>query len=283
MPFLKVWDRFVVFAPLAYTRTPVKLAPSPKIAPPPAAVLNRKAARSCRLFCTARIVGPPPKPSLHFLTALPLWPLPPTTPCSSALETFSTKGHNVGGRLSQLSPDQLGSVQPQHELRRDGYQKTAKQARRGEFIWINVELELQRKSGKPSTPNAAHRRRKQQTPSRAVPVGAPGTVSALRPLPALTVPQSISVADASQLCAAKRTDCVLVVDADDHLAGIFTAKDLAFRVSKWRFLLHMPKADPASFPPRSAGGRRWSGRSLYARLRDHDALADGDARYDLCH
>lgn len=57
-----------------------------------------------------------------------------------------------------------------------------------------------------------------------------GTVSALRPTPALTVPQHISVADASQLCAAKRTDCVLVVDEDEHLCGIFTAKDLAFRV-----------------------------------------------------
>ncbi|KAJ9084942.1 hypothetical protein DSO57_1018974 [Entomophthora muscae] len=30
--------------------------------------------------------------------------------------------------------------------------------------------------------------------------------------------------------AAKRADCVLVVDEDDHLAGIFTAKDLAYRV-----------------------------------------------------
>jgi CBS domain-containing protein len=30
--------------------------------------------------------------------------------------------------------------------------------------------------------------------------------------------------------AAKREDCVLVTDEDDHVAGIFTAKDLAFRV-----------------------------------------------------
>jgi len=40
------------------------------------------------------------------------------------------------------------------------------------------------------------------------------------------------VADASQLCAAKRTDCVLVVDEEEGLSGIFTAKDLAFRVSR---------------------------------------------------
>lgn len=44
------------------------------------------------------------------------------------------------------------------------------------------------------------------------------------------MPESITVADASQLCAAKRTDCVLVVDEDEGLSGIFTAKDLAFRV-----------------------------------------------------
>jgi CBS domain-containing protein len=41
----------------------------------------------------------------------------------------------------------------------------------------------------------------------------------------------MSVADASQLCAAKRTDCVLVVDDEEGLSGIFTAKDLAFRVT----------------------------------------------------
>ena len=57
-----------------------------------------------------------------------------------------------------------------------------------------------------------------------------GTVAALRPSPALTVPDSMTVSDASQLCAAKRTDCVLVVDEEEGLSGIFTAKDLAYRV-----------------------------------------------------
>ncbi|EEB87779.1 hypothetical protein MPER_14730 [Moniliophthora perniciosa FA553] len=59
---------------------------------------------------------------------------------------------------------------------------------------------------------------------------AKGTVAALRPTPALTVPENITVAEASQLCAAKRTDCVLVVDDEEGLSGIFTAKDLAYRL-----------------------------------------------------
>ncbi|WFD32800.1 hypothetical protein MSPP1_003851 [Malassezia sp. CBS 17886] len=96
-----------------------------------------------------------------------------------------------------------------------------RQSRRDEAIRKRIEGELNRKTGKPTTP--VQRRR----------VGAAavaGTVSALRPLPALTVPQTMSITDASQLCAAKRTDCVLVVDDAEHLAGIFTAKDLAYRI-----------------------------------------------------
>ncbi|KAG6891413.1 hypothetical protein C0992_007192 [Termitomyces sp. T32_za158] len=63
------------------------------------------------------------------------------------------------------------------------------------------------------------------------PAAAKGTVAALKPTPALTVPENITVSEASQLCAAKRTDCVLVVDDDEGLSGIFTAKDLAYRVT----------------------------------------------------
>lgn len=62
-----------------------------------------------------------------------------------------------------------------------------------------------------------------------------GTVAALKPSPALTVPENITVSEASQLCAAKRTDCVLVVDDDEGLSGIFTAKDLAYRVRLYAF------------------------------------------------
>lgn len=58
----------------------------------------------------------------------------------------------------------------------------------------------------------------------------PGTVLALKPGSALQIKPHITVAEAAQLMAAKREDCVLVTDDDERIAGIFTAKDLAFRV-----------------------------------------------------
>jgi CBS domain-containing protein len=58
----------------------------------------------------------------------------------------------------------------------------------------------------------------------------PGSVLALKPSPALQIKPDTTVAEAAQLMAAKREDCVLVTDDDDRIAGIFTAKDLAFRV-----------------------------------------------------
>lgn len=58
----------------------------------------------------------------------------------------------------------------------------------------------------------------------------PGTVLALKPSQALQIKPNTTVAEAAQMMAAKREDCVLVTDDDDRIAGIFTAKDLAFRV-----------------------------------------------------
>ncbi|KAF5673181.1 ribosomal subunit s4 [Fusarium heterosporum] len=58
----------------------------------------------------------------------------------------------------------------------------------------------------------------------------PGTVLALKPSQALQIKPATTVSEAAQLMAAKREDCVLVTDDDDRIAGIFTAKDLAFRV-----------------------------------------------------
>ncbi|CAG8584601.1 6773_t:CDS:2 [Ambispora gerdemannii] len=57
-----------------------------------------------------------------------------------------------------------------------------------------------------------------------------GTVASLRPTQALTVRENFLVEEAAQFMAAKRADCVLVIDHEEHLSGIFTAKDLAFRV-----------------------------------------------------
>ena len=110
----------------------------------------------------------------------------------------------------------------------DAFDTRKRQSRRDEAIRKKIESQLNLKTAKPGTPQGNGRRGRRGPSGKTI---IAGTVSALRPLPALTVPQHISVADASQLCAAKRTDCVLVVDDEEHLAGIFTAKDLAFRVS----------------------------------------------------
>ncbi len=97
-----------------------------------------------------------------------------------------------------------------------------------------IEGELARKRTI-STTNQQQQQQQQQHQSerrrrREKPNVQKGTVAALKPSPALTVPENITVSEASQLCAAKRTDCVLVVDEDEGLSGIFTAKDLAYRV-----------------------------------------------------
>ncbi|KAJ5140327.1 hypothetical protein N7448_003735 [Penicillium atrosanguineum] len=91
------------------------------------------------------------------------------------------------------------------------------QSKRDEAIRRKMEADLNKKRQNP----------KQARGSRKAP---PGTVLALKPSQALQIKPSMSIAEAAQLMAAKREDCVLVTDDDDRIAGIFTAKDLAFRV-----------------------------------------------------
>jgi len=93
----------------------------------------------------------------------------------------------------------------------------AKQSKRDEAIRRKMETDLSKK--KHLTSRARHTRK-----------APPGTVLALKPSPALQIKPATTVAEAAQLMAAKREDCVLVTDDDDRIAGIFTAKDLAFRV-----------------------------------------------------
>ncbi|KAI4732370.1 CBS-domain-containing protein [Aureobasidium sp. EXF-12298] len=93
----------------------------------------------------------------------------------------------------------------------------AKQSKRDEAIRRKIETDLNKKR---ANPTRARQTRK----------AAPGSVLALRPSQALQIKPNTTVAEAAQLMAAKREDCVLVTDDDDRIAGIFTAKDLAFRV-----------------------------------------------------
>ncbi|KAK2799416.1 hypothetical protein FQN51_006903 [Onygenales sp. PD_10] len=111
---------------------------------------------------------------------------------------------------SQVAPSDIGSTSALSSSRQ-------KQSKRDEAIRKKMEMDLNKKKHQPG--RARHTRK-----------APPGTVLALKPSQALQIKPNTTVAEAAQLMAAKREDCVLVTDDDDRIAGIFTAKDLAFRV-----------------------------------------------------
>ncbi|CAO3597006.1 unnamed protein product [Absidia cylindrospora] len=82
-----------------------------------------------------------------------------------------------------------------------------RQSKKDEAIRKKIENELSKKR---STTSSS--RLKQNNSNRKI----AGTVSALRPAQALTIREHILVIEAAQLMAAKRSDCVLVVDDEDH-------------------------------------------------------------------
>ncbi|KAJ3156880.1 hypothetical protein HDU86_003415 [Geranomyces michiganensis] len=87
----------------------------------------------------------------------------------------------------------------------------------------------------PTSSSIMRQHHQQPTPSSTPPPApnrpaAPGTVSSMNPDPAVALQATAKVFEAAAYMAAKRQDAILVVDAQGHLAGILTDKDLAYRV-----------------------------------------------------
>lgn len=95
-----------------------------------------------------------------------------------------------------------------------------RQSKRDEAIRRRVENDLSKKRNGKLTSNGKRRSRNYQ----------PGTVLSLKPSDAVVCKPSYTAYEAAQLMSAKRENCILVIDDDERLLGIFTAKDLAFRV-----------------------------------------------------
>lgn len=129
-------------------------------------------------------------------------------PRSTNLSTMSTSRTHAAPSVARRVPSRTVTFDPDNPA---------------QAIRKKIESELARKRTISTTQHQSRKRGGKTTAQK-------GTVAALKPSPALTVPEDITVSEASQLCAAKRTDCVLVVDDDEGLSGIFTAKDLAYRV-----------------------------------------------------
>ncbi|KAG9061366.1 hypothetical protein KI688_007344 [Linnemannia hyalina] len=121
-------------------------------------------------------------------------------------------GKSFSGLVNSRPNDQMSDVS-------SSFSESARhrQSKKDEAIRRKIEQELSKK-------RHSSRKAKQTQKMMA------GTVSALRVSQALTVSESLTVTEASQNMAAKRADCVLVINDEEHLSGIFTAKDLAFRV-----------------------------------------------------
>ncbi|ONH69470.1 Meiotically up-regulated gene 70 protein [Cyberlindnera fabianii] len=112
------------------------------------------------------------------------------------------------------------SSTPHHDLDSTILESRKRQSKRDEAIRRRVENDLSKKRLGKSSANPKRRSKHSQ----------PGTVLSLKPSEAVVCKPSYTAYEAAQLMSAKRENCILVVDDNEHLSGIFTAKDLAFRV-----------------------------------------------------
>lgn len=92
-----------------------------------------------------------------------------------------------------------------------------RQSKKDDAIRRKIEHELSKKRGQSSRVSRKGR-------------AEPGSVMHLKPSEPIMCKPSTTVLDAAQLMSARRENCILVVNSAGELAGIFTAKDLAFRI-----------------------------------------------------
>ncbi|RKO86007.1 hypothetical protein BDK51DRAFT_8880, partial [Blyttiomyces helicus] len=107
--------------------------------------------------------------------------------------------------------------------RRTASKPTRQRGARDDAIRKKVEQELSRKTGRRSHHSSAG-------PAPSARRHKPGSVSSLRPAPAIIIMDTSRIVQAAQLMAAKRADAVLAVNAEGALVGILTDKDIAYRV-----------------------------------------------------
>lgn len=115
----------------------------------------------------------------------------------------------------------ISSTPNRHDLHHnDVLDSRKRQSKRDEAIRRRIENDLSKKRGTRAANNSKRRSKNFQ----------PGTVLSLKPTDAVVCKPSYTAYEAAQLMSAKRENCILVVDDSERLLGIFTAKDLAFRV-----------------------------------------------------
>lgn len=99
----------------------------------------------------------------------------------------------------------------------DSNESRKRQSKRDDAIRKRIENDLSKKKRQ----GVASSKRK-----RAV----PGTVLSLKPSDPIICKTSFTAHEVSQMMSARRENCILVINDDGELIGIFTAKDLAFRI-----------------------------------------------------
>lgn len=92
-----------------------------------------------------------------------------------------------------------------------------RQSKKDDAIRRKIEFELSKKRGQSSRVSRKSK-------------AAPGTVLYLKPSEPIICKTATTVYEAAQMMSARRENCILVVNDSGELIGIFTAKDLAFRI-----------------------------------------------------